>query len=130
MNVPISLANGSSVELSNVTESGSGYVRFSDGTQVCYGITSDVISDNKDDDGYINITLSYPKAFVGIPIIVPIRQINVNTSDFNETSNLNLLYSINCCVSSSEKFTVKYYMEKNYNNYKPDISYIAIGKYR
>ncbi len=38
MNVPITLANGNTVELNNITESGSSYIRFSDGTQICYAI--------------------------------------------------------------------------------------------
>ena len=38
--------NGSSIPLSNIVESGDGYVRYSDGTQICYGtIESKAYSD-------------------------------------------------------------------------------------
>ena len=40
--------NGSSIPLSNIVESGDGYIRYSDGTQICYGtIESRAYSDQR-----------------------------------------------------------------------------------
>ena len=55
MNVPITLANGNTVELNNITESGSGYIRFSDGTQICYAIYQH--------DNSLSCEVSFPRSY-------------------------------------------------------------------
>ena len=57
MNVPITLANGNTVELNNITESGNGYIRFSDGTQICYA----VYQHNNELSTYVSFPRSYAK---------------------------------------------------------------------
>ena len=73
MNVPMSLSNGKSIELNNITESGDGYIRFSDGTQICYDSSTNafvrLVGGDKQDIKYVSSITYFPKAFINNPII-------------------------------------------------------------
>ena len=74
MNIPITLANGNTVELNNITESGNGYIRFSDGTQICFGTFEKVLNKLEYDQSTIETAtcecqITFPKSFTTTPTV-------------------------------------------------------------
>ena len=134
MNVPITLANGNTVELNNITESGSGYIRFSDGTQICYG---DALIFAKKDCNYFYGTITYPKTFSGRVNLFAIH--TDCTTDESMDSILNNLTPstwlwnayIEATISSQTRGLIRYY-SKNVGDGKTNIStsYLAIGRWK
>ena len=97
MNVPMSLPNGKSIELNNITESGTGYIRFSDGTQICYG-TCNASNESGIKSDRLAGKFTYPKSFISSPACSVIRQY------YGYSENLNVLtenFTIDRIVSSS-----------------------------
>lgn len=125
MNVPISLPNGKSIELNNITESGTGYIRFSDGTQICYGIvsiqTNDAIHANKEFTIYNN----FPKKFISNPTLSILRQqVNSNMEELN--TRIKVVDAISTVTGSS----VRFISTASFNKLYVDFSYIAIGRWK
>ena len=127
MNVPMTLSNGKSIELNNITESGNGYIRFSDGTQICYGFNL------LPDPGYkthrISHKFTYPKPFSDTPVCSIIRQLCGS-----ENSNIEIIdrdFRIDRTVSNNSicLFDV-IYTEGDANFGTTNTAYIAIGRWK
>ena len=97
MNVPMSLSNGKSIELNNITESGTGYIRFSDGTQICYGICNAPNESGIKTDRVVG-KFTYPKSFISPPTCSVIRQNDDNSENID---SLIRNFTIDRIVSSS-----------------------------
>lgn len=62
MDINFQKKNGEMISIgSGIAESGDGYIRFSDGTQICYGYIS---------DAYNNTSIPYPKLFSTSPYVM------------------------------------------------------------
>ena len=58
---------------SGISESGNGYIRFNDGTQICYGTIN---------NAYHLTTITYPKPFLSMPCVT-FSHSNIYASDIN-----------------------------------------------
>ena len=134
MNVPITLANGNTVELNNITESGSGYIRFSDGTQICYG---DALILAKKDCNYFYGTITYPKTFSGRVNLFAIHT-DCTTEESMDSMLNNLTPSTwlwnaytEVTMSSQTRGLIRYYSEV-VGDGETDMStsYLAIGRWK
>ena len=121
----MTLSNGKSIELNNITESGNGYIRFSDGTQICYGIvsiqTNDVIYANKE----FTVYNSFPKKFISSPTLSILRQqVNSNMAELN--THIKVVDAISTVTES----LVRFISTENFSKIYVDFSYIAIGRWK
>ena len=129
MNVPITLANGNTVELNNITESGNGYIRFSDGTQICYGFHVPWIEEDQTSNR-VSFSFNYTKPFCNLPVCSVIRQLGVSAD--SDLTLLNADYRIERIISNYVHCTYDMvhtnsnFFESGYYN----ISYIAIGRWK
>lgn len=107
-----------------VIENGEGYIKFGDGTMLCYGnIGFNIGTMNQknpfwqyQDD---NLSISFPKPFVSKPII---------SGTVVAGNYASILYVINC---SQEKITqINILTLSDASNQKTNINYIAIGKWK
>ena len=129
MNVPITLANGNTVDLNNITESGNGYIRFSDGTQICYGFYTPWIEKDQTSNR-ASASFNYAKPFCNLPVCNVSRQLGIS-----EDSNLALIsenYRIDRIISNYVHCTYDMVHTNSnffeYGNY--NVSYIAIGRWK
>ena len=106
MNVPITLANGNTVELNNITESGSGYIRFSDGTQICYATYQH--------NNELSTEVSFPRSFLNSVHVI------ATPIDYNDEAET----IVN--IQSLNEYEFKSYS----NSQNAIISYIAIGRWK
>jgi hypothetical protein len=128
MNVPMSLSSGKSIELNNITESGTGYIRFSDGTQICYGICN-ALNESGIKSDRVAGKFTYPKSFISTPVCSVIRQYD-NYSENIDSLNKNL--TIDRIVSSSSICLFDIVCTTGEIVF-PDITsakYIAIGRWK
>ena len=129
MNVPMSLSNGKSIELNNIVESGNNYIRFSDGTQICYGqlsISNTMYSSN----GYYHHRVAYPKTFDALPATVVANINYVQPISLSNTVKAN--FSIMACGSSSSRDIWVEVYNGNSESVKASVyvNYIAIGRWK
>ena len=121
----MTLSNGKSIELNNITESGNGYIRFSDGTQICYRVTSIQTDDKITHNVDFTVYTLYPKPFISIPALSVLRQqVNSNMSLLN--TNIKVIDAISTVNGASVRFVSSTDFVKIYI----DFSYIAIGRWK
>ena len=123
----MTLSNGKSIELNNITESGNGYIRFSDGTQICYGFN--LLPNPGQKTHRISHKFTYPKPFNDTPICSIIRQATVS-----ENSNINIIdkdFRIDRIASNNSIciFDVIYTEGEAYFGIT-NTTYIAIGRWK
>ena len=125
----MTLSNGKSIELNSITESGNGYIRFSDGTQICYGFN--VVPNPGKKIHRIEYSFAYPKTFSDVPICSVIRQAcNIKTDNLD----INLIdkdFSIDRITSNDSTcvFDVIYTQgEADFGII--NTTYIAIGRWK
>lgn len=125
----MTLSNGKSIELNNITESGNGYIRFSDGTQICYECGGSKINNtNITPDTCFNATLQYPKKFIEFPCVSVSHQTPNSTETIKYSHNI----FIEGVASDTAGFTVEF-VNKTGKVIKDTylyISYIAIGRWK
>lgn len=128
MNVPISLFNGKSIELNNIVESGNNYIRFSDGTQICYG-TFGIGNRTYSPNGYARYDLIYPKTFDALPAAGIANIDNVQPTSLSTKVKAN--FSIMSCSGSSSDLFI-YVYNGNSESVKASVylNYIAIGRWK
>lgn len=108
------------IQLISVTEAGDGYIRFSNGLQICYGI---IIASTQASGNHDAETISFSKPFSDIPAITISRIMN-RTSVVDELKT-DIFYS----YASASEFIL-------YGNNEADsanvinFSYIAIGRWK
>ena len=125
VNVPMTLSNGKSIELNNITESGSNYIRFSDGTQICYRVVSIQTDDKITHDVDFTVYTLYPKPFISTPALNVLRQqVNSDMSQLN--TNIKVIDAISTVNGASVRFVSSADFAKIY----VDFSYIAIGRWK
>ena len=129
MNVPMTLSNGKSIELNNITESGNGYIRFSDGTQICYeSCLAKIIETNIQLNQCFSTNITFPKPFINFPVIVPSHQISFEGTDISYTHKIYL----EGCISSRYGATIEFtnYNKNAFTETLLYVSYIAIGRWK
>ena len=129
MNVPISLFNGKSIELNNIVESGDNYIRFSDGTQICYGQLS-VPNTTYSSNGYYHRRTAYPKTFDALKTTVVA---NINYVQPTSLSNIvKANFSIMACGSASSRDIWVEVYNGNSESVTASVyvNYIAIGRWK
>ena len=99
-----------------IEEQGNGYIRYSNGLQICYG---EVVNDNNIEDG--KARFSFPKAFSASPNLVA-------------TPDIASFYLVTCKVESGTTWVLASYQLWGTPNIGPAIqpvpvSYVAIGKW-
>ena len=111
--------------ISQIIESGSNsngnYVKYADGTMICYGrIYDDITINNVYTPGvyYMTKRLTFPKTFIDIPTIT-ITPLNLNN-----------LLSSNIYSISSSAVDLFVYSFKSLTGIATRINYIAIGKWK
>lgn len=98
-------------QIDEIIESGNGYIKYKDGTLLCYGL------DSTNTTGYISI--SFPITFISIPIVVVQQQSGSETTNIitAKTSTIDKSYFRCGCVYAQG------YLQQN-------INWIAIGKWK
>ena len=101
MDINLQKRNGEMISIgSGIAESGKGYIRFNDGTQICYGYIS---------NAYNKTTITYPKPFSEIPYTM----FNYSSMHLTETNAIYLFhitsggFSINGDSNINSKNTLK-----------------------
>ena len=147
MNVPITLANGNTIELNNITESGKDYIRFSDGTQICYGfnLKQDFMALTVEEHRYFASILYYPKVFIDPPSITGYSPINAHESNYLKEgmdTESSLEYTANLITTKVNMETGRQYQPytngciilytdvPNVNRDSWPFYYIAIGRWK
>ena len=150
MNVPITLANGNTVELNNITESGKGYIRFSDGTQICYDSFTNtfvqLVGGYKQDIKYVSSITYFPKAFINNPIIYaysPMHSvydavslktnIDIKSDEYASLANSYIFsYETGRNYQSFTNGFISYYFDGFFDGESSDwqFCYIAIGRWK
>lgn len=120
--------NGSSIPLSNIVESGDGYIRYSDGTQICYG-TFGIGNRTYSPNGYARYDLIYPKTFDALPAAGFANIDNVQPTSLSTKVKAN--FSIMSCGGSSSDLFI-YVYNGNSESVKAYVylNYIAIGRWK
>lgn len=108
--------------LQNIVESGDGYIKYSDGTMICYGSTSGS-STNTDYWGQFvrtddKLSIDFPQNFISTPIVCA-------TSNY-EGGTVSIMTS--AITVSSFKFIILKIKGATQTNY--GLKYIAIGKWK
>ena len=108
--------------LQNIVESGDGYIKYSDGTMICYGSTSGS-STNTDYWGQFvrtddKLSIDFPQKFISTPIIC------ANPSFEGQAVSI----MISKISLSSFNFIILKTKEASQTNYS--LKYIAIGKWK
>ena len=113
------------VEFSNsVIESGTNYVKFKDGTMICYGNIEFNIGTMIQKSPFwqfqaINLSISFAKAFVSKPIL---------SGTVVAGNYASLLYVIDC---TNEKITqLNVLTLSDASNQKTNVNYLAVGKWK
>lgn len=112
------------VESGSVIENGEGYIKFGDGTQICYGNVEFNIGTMTQRSPFwqyqdTNLSINFAKAFVSIPIL---------SGTIVAGNYASLLYVINC---TNEKITqLNILMLSDASNQKTNVNYIAVGKWK
>ena len=110
--------------INGVIESGDGYIKFGDGTMICYENIEFSIGTMTQQGSFwrydnANLSISFAKSFVSKPNIVA----TVVAGNY-----ASLLYVINC---TNEKITqLNVLTLANASNQRTNINYIAIGKWK
>lgn len=95
MDINLQKRNGEMIPIgSGIAESGEGYIRFSDGTQICYGAIS---------NAYCGTIIWYPKAFSAMPYAT-FSYIN---NDYITDKNMIYLFHVSSGgATDDENFTI------------------------
>ena len=108
--------------LQNIVESGDGYIKYSDGTMICYG-TSSGSSDNTDYWSQFvrtsdTLQINFPQKFISTPIVCA-------TPNY-EGGTVSIMTST--ITTSSFKFIILKIKGATQTNYS--LRYVAIGKWQ
>ena len=131
------------VPLANIIESGVGYIRYSDGTQICYGSFAKVLKDLKYDQSKIDTAsceskITFPKFFTAIPTVTysgvfsMIWQDNINGAEHSTAipSYLSSLSTNGFAVTVAPPFGVFAKLNQLHQIQISRGNYIAIGKWK
>ena len=110
--------NGEDISVGYIVESGDHYIRFSDGTQICYDYHAN--DDYCNDNAYIN----FPKVFIRRPSLTVSRHLN-KTNAINTGKYTDVFYN----DLSNEGFTICGDSSTDLSN-RINFSYIAIGRWK
>ena len=70
MDVNYNTQSALSIPLSNIVESGKNYIRFSDGTQICFSYQLMTYANEVKVGGSVIIPITYAKPFISYPILM------------------------------------------------------------
>ena len=131
------------VPLANIIESGVGYIRYSDGTQICYGSFTGVNSGLKYDQSNIDTVacasrIAFPASFTAIPAVTysgvfsMIWQDNINGAEHSTAipSYLSALSTNGFTVTVAPPFGVFTQLNQLHRIQISRGNYIAIGKWK
>lgn len=102
-----------------IDTSSSNYIKFKDGTQICYGTVTCRYSNNN----YMGTDVTFPKEFTNTPIVVVTRY-------HNDNSYNNTFHTIKVSTVDRTKCTIWIGSSKGEfgSNWIINVNYIAIGK--
>ena len=131
------------VPLANIIESGDGYIRYSDGTQICYGSFTGVNSGLKHNQSNIETVacesrITFPKFFTAIPAVTysgvfsMLWQDNINGAEHSTIipSYLSVLSTSQFTVTVAPPFGVFTKLNQLHQIKISRGNYIAIGKWK
>lgn len=123
MNEIKSVVNNNATELSNMIASGVGYIKYNDGTLICYGNSTITPSETRNAGGLTyysgSMLITLPETFVDTNYIVTT---NVYLANMNRFCN-------SYAVQTSES-TLTLYLTNTTQNEGRAVNYIAIGKWK
>ena len=70
MDVNYNTQSDLSIPLSNIVESDKNYIRFSDGTQICFSLQQISYTNEIEDGRSVVVPITYPKPFISYPILM------------------------------------------------------------
>ena len=108
------------IQLISVAEAGDGYIRFSNGLQVCYDL---ILDDTQTDGNYDKAVINFRKPFITSPVLTVSRYL----SDITYTTNLDK--EIHYGYLTEKSFVLRGINEADQAN-TINFSYIAIGKWK
>ena len=116
----VKIAN-SVLNINAITEKGRGYIRYEDGTQICYGTKNSNVTTNVQFGSMFRTanytTVTFPKQFIKIDAL-----------NISQNYSQGLGYSV---ISGSNNALFNYYnVEPQSGTYNESISYIAIGTWK
>ena len=130
MDVNYNTQSALSIPLSNIVESGKNYIRFSDGTQICFSYQLMTYANEVKVGGSVIIPITYAKPFISYPILM------VTTLDGHGDPNelLESCYPRNIYVGAVTTSLTKGCCILTNNSHmsinQAGINYIAIGKWK
>lgn len=108
-------------DLNGVVASGSGYVRFSDGTQICWGETDQIVVSA---NSTVTATIAYPVAFAsGYPVEV---SLTIAGNSENDSYSRLVLHTTNRATTNC----VIYFKNTSSKSMSPIAQWIAIGRWK
>lgn len=104
-----------------IVASGSNYVRFGDGTQICWGETDQIVVSA---NSTVTATIAYPAAFAsGYPVEV---SLTIAGNSENDSYSRLVLHT----TSRTTTNCVIYFKNASYNSMSPIAQWIVIGRWK
>lgn len=117
----VDLCPADSIGLTAIVASGSNYVRFGDGTQICWGETDQIVVSA---NSTVTATIAYPAAFAsGYPAEV---SLTIAGNSENDSYSSLVLHT----TSRTTTNCVIYFKNASYNSMSPIAQWIVIGRWK
>lgn len=123
MNEIKSVVNNNATELSNVIDSGTGYIKYNDGTLICYGGAAITPSEARSAGG-----LTYYSGSVSVALPASFVDTNFTLTTTVEIANMNRFCNSYATITDNSNIIV--YLTNTQQNEARKVDYIAIGKWQ
>lgn len=123
MNEIKSVVNNNATELSNLITSGTGYIKYNDGTLICYGNSTISPSEARSAGG-----LTYYSGSSSVQLPVSFVDTNIFITTGVEVANMNRFCNSYATVTDKENIVI--YLTNTTQNESRKVNYIAIGKWQ
>lgn len=117
----IDCRNAASIGLTAIVASGAGYVRFGDGTQICWGETGQIAVKA---NSTVTATITYPVAFVSGHS--PELSLTIAGNSENDNYSKLVLHTTNRLTTSCDI----YFKNSSFDQMSPIAQWIAIGRWK
>lgn len=117
----VDLCPADSIGLTAIAASGAGYVRFGDGTQICWGETDQIVVSA---NSTVTATIAYPAAFAsGYPVEV---SLTIAGNSENDSYSRLVLHTTNRATTNC----VIYFKNTSFESMSPIAQWIVIGRWK
>lgn len=123
MNEIKSVVNNNATELSNVIDSGTGYIKYNDGTLICYGGAAITPGESRSAGG-----LTYYSGSVTVQLPASFIDTNYTLTTTVEIANMNRFCNSYATISDSGNIIL--YLTNTQENEARKVDYIAIGRWK